>query len=541
MGPNKKHIECCRLLLLATATASAAAISAQEKPAVKLDPSRMTKRGTVDPRYLSYNIEMVEVTGGRFWRPYNSAPASVGEKPNSPGDPNQPVGVSASLYQYRPPIDLGNPRLRKLAEALGPAFVRVSGTWANSTYFQDDDNPAAAQAPTGFKTVLTRVEWKGVIDFARAAGAQIVTSVAISDGTRNDEGVWSSDQAKAFFDYTKRAGGAIAAAEFMNEPTFPGPGGAPRGYDSLAFARDAKIFASFLRKESPRTVFLGPGGVGEGVSLGPPGMAMQMTLLRSDDLLKATGPIFDAFSYHFYGTVSRRCGGNLTIDQALSADWLDRTDTVEAFYATLRDRYVSGKPMWLNETAEAACGGDPFAGQFVDTFRFLNQLGTLAQKGVRVVMHNTLAASDYSLIANDTFQPKPNFWAAVIWKQTMGNTVLDPGAPSDPALRIYAQCAKRSKAGVTLLVLNTDKNEKRSIVLPAAAERYTLTADALASSTVSLNGTALQAAPDGSLPPINGGQVNAGSFNLDPESITFLVIPSAQNKSCAEALKTPGR
>jgi heparanase len=524
--------ERCRFLLLSAAIASAATVSAQEKPPLKLDPSTMPKLGTVDPRYLSYNIEMVEVTGGRFWKPYNSAPASDAGKSATPPNPNQPVGLDSNMFQYRPPIDLANPRLRKLAATLGPSYVRVSGTWANSTYFQDDDSSAAAQAPTGFKTVLTRAEWKGVIDFARAANAQIVTSVAISDGTRNDEGIWSPDQAKAFFAYTKRAGGNIAASEFMNEPTFPGPGGAPKGYDATAFGRDARIFESFLRKESPKTVFLGPGSVGEGISLGPPGMAMQITLLNSDDLLKATGPIFDAFSYHFYGTVSRRCGGKLTIDQALSADWLDRTDTVEAYYANLRDRYLPGKPMWLNETAEAACGGDPFAGQFVDTFRFLNQLGTLAQKGVKVVMHNTLAASDYSLLTNDTFQPKPDFWAAVLWKLTMGTTVLDPGTPSDSAMRIYAHCAKATKDGVTLLVLNTDKNEKHSIVLPAAADRYTLTADALDSTSVSLNGTVLQAAPDGSFPPVSGQPVNAGTLSLDPQSITFLTISAARNKSC---------
>ena len=532
MKLNPTRIICCRLLLLSIAAVLVAAAPAQDKPAVKLDPSSMPKLGTVDPRYLSYNIEMVEVTGGRFWKPYNAPPTSNAEKSATPPNPNQPVGLDSNMFQYRQPIDLANPRLRKLAQALGPSYVRVSGTWANSTYFQDDDNPAAAQVPTGFKTVLTRAEWKAVIDFARAANAQIVTSVAISDGTRNDDGVWSSDQAKALFAYTKRVGGSIAASEFMNEPTFPGPGGAPKGYDATMFGRDAKVFESFLRKESPKTIFLGPGSVGEGISLGPPGMAMQITLLKSDDLLKATGPIFDAFSYHFYGTVSRRCGGKLTIDQALSPDWLDRTDTVEAFYATLRDRYLPGTPMWLNETAESACGGDPFAGQFVDAFRFLNQLGSLAQKGVKVVMHNTLAASDYSLLTNDTFQPKPDFWAAVLWKQTMGATVLNSGATFDPALRIYAQCAKAAKDGVTLLVLNTAKREKRSIVLQAAAERYTLTSDALDSTSVSLNGTALEVAPDGSLPQISGQPVNAGTVSLDAQSITFLTISAARNKSC---------
>jgi hypothetical protein len=519
-------------LLFATTLLSAYPSFAQDTPALKLDPDKMTRIGTVDPRYLSYNIEMVEVTGGRFWKPYNSAPASDAQKAATPLDPNRTVGLDSSMFQYRPPLDLGNTRLRKLVEALGPAYVRVSGTWANSTYFQDNDDAAMEQPPAGFKTVLTRAEWKGVIDFARAANAEIVTSVAISDGTRNGEGVWTPDQAKAVFQYTKGAGGSIAATEFMNEPTIPGPGGAPKGYDAAGFGRDAKAFEAFLRKQSPKTVFLGPGSVAEGIPLGPPGMATQFKLLSSEDLLKATGPIFDAFSYHFYGTVSRRCGGKEGIDDALSADWLDRTDIVEKFYSDLRDKYLPGKPMWLNETGEAACGGDPFAGQFADTFRFLNQLGSLAQKGVRVVIHNTLAASDYSLITTDTLQPKPNFWAAVLWKQNMGATVLDPKVPSDPMLRIYAHCAKGVEGGVAVLALNTDKTEKHSIALPAAAERYTLSADNLASTNVSLNGTTLQAEQDGGLPPIKGRHENAGTIALEPESITLLVFPSANNKNC---------
>jgi hypothetical protein len=364
----------------------------------------MPALATVDARFLSYNVEMVEVTGGRFWKPYQSTATSPAQ-PNSPPDSNQPVGVDPNLYQYRPPIDLSNPRLRKLAAALEPSYLRVSGTWQNSTYFQDDDEPALKQPPKGFNSVLTRAEWKAVVDFARQVGAEIVTSAAISPGTRDADGVWTPAQAKAVFDYTRSLGSSITAIEFMNEPTFAMVGGAPQGYDAAVFARDAKIFATFLRKESPATIFLGPGSVGEGVSLGPAGMKLK--LITTDDLMQATGPIFDAFSYHFYGTVSRRCAGSVTIDQALSADWLDRTDTVEAFYAALRDKYLPGKPIWLTETGQAACGGDPFAGQFADSFRFLNQLGTLAQKGVKSIMHNTLAASDYGLLAEDTLEPKP--------------------------------------------------------------------------------------------------------------------------------------
>lgn len=493
---------------------------------MKLDPSTMAKRGTVDSRYLSFNVEMVEVTGGRFWKPYRSMPATAPQQ--QPGAHSSAL-PGADLYEYRPPIDLSNPRLRKLAAALAPSFLRVSGTWANSTWFQDNDEPAA-RPPAGFRSVLTRAEWKGVLDFSRAVDAPLVSSVAVSAGTRDAQGVWTPDQAKALYDYTKSVGGFIAATEFMNEPTFASMGGAPAHYTAADYGRDAKIFATFLRKESPGTFYPGPGSVGEGISLAPAGMPLHM--LSSKDLLEASGPIFDVFSYHFYGGVSRRCGGHMTVDQALSADWLDRTDTVESFYANLRDQYLPGKPLWLTETGEAACGGDPLAAQFVDTFRFLNQLGTLAQRGVQVVMHNTLSASDYGLLDEQTLDPRPDYWAAVLWKRLMGPTVLDPGASGDATLRIYAQCAPKHKGGVTVLALNTDPHSPRMISLPGATERYTLTAPELTGTAVLLNGAPLRTNPDGSLPAFHAEYGHAGEMTLAPLSATFLVMRQAKNPAC---------
>ena len=59
--------------------------------------------------------------------------------------------------------------------------------------------------------------------------AEIVTSFATSDGTRNAQGVQTPEQARAFLAYNKSIGGRIAAVEFMNEPNFGDRGGAPRG------------------------------------------------------------------------------------------------------------------------------------------------------------------------------------------------------------------------------------------------------------------------------------------------------------------------
>lgn len=521
----------CRGLCIAI-TVLAGQVGAQQLRPVTINPAGMTRVGAVDSRFVSYNIEMVEVTGGRFWKPYDEE-TGTGEAAKAATPRSNPsVGLDSSVFQYRPPIDLTNVRLRNLAKALGPAYVRVSGSWANRTYFQDDDNPPLKQPPAGFDDVLTRAEWKGVIEFARAVGAQIVSSFAVSSGTRDGNGVWMPTQAEAFARYTKAVGGHIAAVEFMNEPNLAVRQGAPAGYDAAAFARDIKVFGPMLRSELPGTLLLGPGGTGEGGTAARPANS-----IGSDDILKATGSIFDVFSYHFYGALSRRCtavgrGRGVTLDQALSPGWLDRTNQVEAFYAALRDTYLPGKPIWVTETAEAACGGDTFAGQFADTFRFLNQLGTLARKGVKVVMHNTLAASDYGLLDEKTFEPRPNYWAAVLWNRVMGTTVLDAGAESQGTLRIYAHCMRQAPGGVTVLALNTDEQEEHTLEMSVSGERLTLTAPALTSTTVLLNARELKATADGLVPNIQGQPFRAGLIRLPPRSITFLAMRAAGNRNC---------
>jgi heparanase len=231
---------------------------------VSLDPAKMPAIGTVDERFDCYNIEMVEVIGGRFWKPYGSTTNKSKAQEPAQREGFTPAGIDPNLYEYRAPIDLSNPRLRKLAAALGPAYVRVSGTWANSVYFQDSENAAPATAPSGFSGVLTRKEWKGVVDFSHAVNAEIVTSVATGSGPRNAQDVWTSEQAGELFRYTTSIGGRIAATEFMNEPTYAAMGGAPKGYDAASYGRDVAVFRTFLRKTAPDTIFLGPGSVGEG-------------------------------------------------------------------------------------------------------------------------------------------------------------------------------------------------------------------------------------------------------------------------------------
>ena len=504
-----------------------------------IDAAHLTLNGTVDPRYQSYNVEMLEVTGGKFWKAYKDIGSAPAAAPSDSGD--VPAGMSADLYQYLEPVDLANPRLRMLAKALGPAYVRVSGTWANTTFFSDAD-PAPTAPPEGYGGVLTKAQWNSLVDFSKAVDAPIVSSVPTSVGTRGANGVWQPEQTRLWLEYTRSIGGKVAALEFMNEPTLASMGGAPKGYDAAAYGRDYKVFREFMRKEMPQVKILGPGSVGEaphawavangGYGSEPP--------LAAADLAGAMGSDVDAFSYHHYGAVSLRCKAmgdayQIKPQDSLSEEWLARTDATASFYRTVRDKFMPGKPLWNTETADAACGGNPWGSQFADTFRYLDQLGRLATQEVDMVAHNTLVASDYGMLDHKTFAPKPNYWGALLWSRLMGPTVLNSGVPVQQGKHVYAHCLRGQPGGVALLAINNDSKQSTRLDLGAAAgtaKRFTLTSTQLQSGTVQLNGQTLALTADDQLPAMTGEAMTSNALVMAPASINFVALPDAKNAAC---------
>lgn len=473
-----------------------------------LDLSGLKSIGTVEERYQSYNIEMCEIVGGNFWIPYALVDSSRIEK----------EGIAA-LKANIPAIDLYNKKLRTLATALGSAYVRVSGTWANTVYFQDNDLPKQMPTPDGYENVLTREQWKGVIDFCKATNSKLVTSFAITSGMRDQDGNWTPRQIEPMINYTKKIGGEIYAASLFNEPTHAVYGGAPRGYNAAYYAKDFAAFKQFVDSAMPQMKILGPGSTGEG------GILPISKSLAIDKIFTAKPkPEFDIFSYHFYGGVSQRCMGGLTPEKALSPEWLSMTELGLKAYQEARDTYLPETPIWLTETAEAACGGDPWAATYVDCFRYVEQLGRLAQKGVQVVMHNTLCASEYALLEQDTYEPRPNYWLALVWKRLMGNTVYQLEQPID-GVDIFVHSLAGAKDGLAVLIVNPH-DSVQSISIPSKADRYVLTSDSenLQSKVIKLNGKILKLDDNDSLPDISGEKTSVGNVEIPPSSIIFLTF-----------------
>lgn len=503
-----------RTKLLSATVAGFALMGAANLPHGGLNLKALPKVAEVSDRYQSYNIEMVEVTGGRFWAPYG--------------------GPAGEVYRQRPPLDLNDARLRNLARHLGPAYMRVSGTWSNNTYLAAEDEHLTAPPP-GFVQVLTPAQLRSVIAFSKAADAPIVTSFAVSIGTRGSDGRWTTAQAQRFVDQVRADGGTIAAAEFFNEPNMPTAAPAmPKSYTAADYGADFRIFRDWARKAAPDMKILGPGGVGEGHLMKSAPVNALGRPVRSADMMAENPGSLDAVSYHFYGSVSQRCAalgiGTAIKDEAFSPGWLDRTVEDYDFYASLRDKYEPGKPIWNTETAQAACGGSPWASTFLDTFRYLNQLGVLAQKGVKVVMHNTLATSDYALIDRDTMTPRPNYWAAVLWRKLMGQVVLASPASPSPALRLYAQCLRGSAGGVALLALNTGDTPQK-LQPGAKGTAWVMTGQPIDTRAIRVNGVEPRVDPQGAIAGLDGRAIR-GELSIPAKAIAFVAVPDAGNAAC---------
>lgn len=502
----------CALSLAACAEAPVAG------PTIEVDAGALPLVRSVDERFQSWNLEMVEVTGGRFWAPYDSI------DPSQLADVSDSVtALSEDLFEHREPIDLQNRRLRTLAAELGPAYIRVSGSWANRTYFQNNDQAAPATPPEGYGGVLTREQWRNVVEFAREVDGEILLSFAINAPVRDRTGLWTPVQARQLIDYTREIGGDIHAAQLFNEPNLSRYGGGPVDYDGPAFARDIAAFRAFMATASPDTLIVGPGD--------SPGLIDASSFLSAEPR-----PRFDAFNYHFYPAVSMRCAPptsprGVNPDHALNESYLGLTDRAFALHAPQRDQYAPGAPIWITETGGASCGGSPWHATFTDTFRYLDQMGRLAKQGVDAIFHNTLAASDYALLEEHTFAPRPSYWAGVLWHRLMDERVLDAGQLNTD-LRVYAHCLRDQAGGVALVAINTG-SEAGAVNISAPGELYLLdSANGLDTQEIRLNGTPLRLNADDTLPEMAGRSLRAGNVRVEPQSIAFVAMPGANNAAC---------
>jgi len=496
---------------------------------VKLNPAAMEVLRTVDPRLVSYNVEMTEVTGGTFWKAYTEAQVDGTEEFPLIKDWLTAMG---KLQQWYDPIDTTNPRLIHLAKELGPAWVRVSGTWANKTYY-DFDGHTGGKVPEGFQNLLTKDQWLHLLDFVRAIGAKLLVSIANCPGIHSADEPIPFDQAELLFRTSKEYGVPISAAEFTNEPNMMEISGLPRGYTAADHARDHDRFGAWLRENYPECLFVGPCTVGDiHINMGGSdnvggGIGSFTKMVTTPELLGDYNNKLDVFSYHYYNGISERgagMGGHWPYSKVLTEEYLAVAGDCAKQYVPIRDKFVPGGQMWVTESGDAGCGGNTWASTYADVPRTLNELGQFVTVTDGIIFHNTLASSAYGYLQHGTFEPRPNYFAVLLWNRLMGHTVYATGEALRPGAHVYAHSRKDGKPGVAYLIIN-NAAETTTVELPTAAVRYTLAGrDGLRSRVMTLNGRDLVLGEDDSLPCLCGEEIPAGTVELAPETCTFLVL-----------------
>ncbi len=510
---------------------------------VSLLPGKLKVLREQNPALMSYNIEFAEVTGGTFWKAYT--PGQIAGKEEFIVDMSK--GMEAAfkdLMQVYPPVNLYDEKLRALAKEISPAWVRVSGTWATKTYY-DLDGSMGGKVPEGYLNTLTREQWVGVLDFVKAIGAKLMVSVSACPGVYGVDQApippWTPVQAEKLFRFSAEYGVPISGSEFVNEPNMLSQTGFPKGYTAADHARDQKIFQKWLKENYPDCLYIGPCSVGpEGTArMGRPpekgGGGGLETLMGEGNCdtpsLMGEDPCsLDAFSYHYYNGASERLGAGSGMhwlpEEANGEDYLAVAANCARAYAPLRDRYCPGGEMWVTESGDAGGGGDTWASTYLDVLRTLNEAGSFSLATRGIIFHNTLAASDYAFLDPQTHDPRPNYFAVVLWDRLMGETVYDPGEPVREGAHVYAHSRKDGKSGAAYLVINNSEKESTTLELPQKGEIWVLSGENgdKRASVMTLNGKPLKLTPDGELPDLTGKAVPAGKVELAPLSCAFVVL-----------------
>jgi len=498
---------------------------------IKLADAPLQVIRTVNDKLMSYNVEMTEVTGGTFWKAYTPEQIAGTEKFDVGGAGNIAEAM-ASLMQVYPPIDLYNEKLRKLANEFGPVWVRVSGTWATKTYYAFDGE----EAPEGYQNVLSKEQWIGVLDFVKAIGAKLLISVANCEGLHKAEEPWNPSQVEKIFALTKEYGATIDAVEFTNEPNMLDITGFPPNYTAENYVRDEDLFHRWVRDNYPGTLIVGPcntgGAMGDEEKQGEfAGGGVELLAGNNatcDDLMRGAQEPLDVYSYHYYNGISERLEAVMpamhwSSDKVLTEAYLNVAPLNCKLNIPYRDKYCPNGEMWVTESGDAGGGGDTWASTYVDVFRTLNELGTFSTLTDGVIFHNTLASSDYGFLKHGTFDPRPNYFAVLLWNRIMGTTVYDTKEEIREGAHVFAHSRRDGKDGVAYCIINNSETEATTVELPKAAEVYKLHADTLRATVMKLNGKELVLDENNNVPEM-APVVVEGTLTLEPATMAFVVM-----------------
>ncbi|EFJ07718.1 hypothetical protein SELMODRAFT_133100 [Selaginella moellendorffii] len=433
--------------------------------------------------------------------------------------------------------------------ALYPLTLRLGGSLQDRMFYKVG---RSAQRPCsnfvkqqnsifGFSEgCLNMSRWLELNSLFQRTGASVAFGLnALNGRQRVSKGVysgsWDSTNAEDFIKFTHDSKIAIAAWELGNELSANGVG---TTINSRQYATDVKslreIIDGIYGDQIDRPMVVAPDGF--------------FVAAWYQQLLQSTGPrVLDAVTRHIYNLgagVDRHL-----IQKILSPTYLSQE---AGAFKQMRDtvsRYGPWAQAWIGEAGGAYNSGQHLVNDaFVSSFWYLDQLGMAASHSTAVYCRQSLVGGNYALLRTNSYNPNPDYYSALLWKQVMGNDVLPATVVSETYLRAYAHCAKSNSGGLAVLVINMSnstvysvslklsgfaKSSKGSSRTPRLEYHLSAPLTDLQSQSIHLNGKLLDVTPDGNIPVLKPISVDSKQpITIAPLSIAFVVLPDAKLQAC---------
>ena len=424
------------------------------------------------------------------------------------------------------PLDLSDPHLAAWASPLAPAILRVGGTEADRIRygFRNDGPDFPATEPGTF--VLTGKLWESLNLWARDRGFQVLFTVSAGPESRDAKGRWDPRDAERLMRNTVRKGYPVVGWEFGNEVNaYPFLYGWKRSVTNRRYLEDFAVFANLVRRLAPGTKTVGPAS------------AIWPLVGEPNPLLPALGrspaaAFLDVMSFHFYPQQSSR--GTVAIRRAKQSTLLNSRSLngtlrwIRHARKSLSRGPAAAAPLWITEAGHALYGGEPgISDTWLSTPWWLDQLGLLAHAGVETVFRQSLVGSDYGLLDPETFSPRPDYFASLLWKRRMGPLVYGRPKVEGSDRRLRAWHHGRPDGSSCLLLVNLHQKRWASVEVAGDVRGMLILEPegSLASGTAVLNGVPLRGKSGLKTVLATGaGSFFPGAIDLPPLGCAFVEL-----------------
>ena len=414
--------------LISTYQTSANAQAAQPST---FQPSTFARVGSVDERFQSYNIEMVEVIGGRFWKPYASKAAA----PRRPKSANQPAGLDPGLFRTPPahrPHQPPPPQTRRRARSCLPPRQRHLGQHHLLSGHRRSRARHSAQRLQRRAHPRRMEGRRRILQSRRRPDRNFLRHRMPARATIPARGLPPRRRSSSTTPNPSAAPSPLRSSS--TSPPSPSAAASRRLRRSCLRPRFA-VFQPFIRKASPDMIFLGPG-----CSRRRHDRSRNMQMLSSTEMLDAIGPSLRRLLLPLLRRSLQPCAP--CMGAAATTTARRRTDRRLA-HPHRHSRRLLRRPArqlrprqthLAHRNRPDSLRWRPLGLHLPRQLPLPQPDGPSRQTRRPGHLHNTLAASDYGLLDEKTYVPRPNYWAALLWHNPMGTTVLDPGASPAPSL-----------------------------------------------------------------------------------------------------------